>query len=116
MNLGLCIEMAFARLPFERRLAAAAKAGFQYVEMWFVDGSFRGTGEQLAGLAKKHGVSITNTVIGSPDGAGKPTIWSWRKQASSADLGVHGVYILYWDDHSNKMAMTTPPTITSCSS
>ena len=69
MNLGLCIEMAFTRLPFERRLAAAAKAGFQYVEMWFVDGSFRGTGEELAGLAKKHRVTITNTVIGSPDGS-----------------------------------------------
>ncbi len=68
MKFGLCIEMAFARLPFERRLAAAAKAGFQYVEMWFVDGSFRGTGEELAALAKKHGVTITNTVIGAPDG------------------------------------------------
>ena len=69
MKLGLCIEMAFARLPFERRLAAAAKAGFQYVEMWFVDGSFRGTGEELAALAKKHRVTITNTVIGAPDGS-----------------------------------------------
>jgi hydroxypyruvate isomerase len=69
MKLGLCIEMAFAKLPFERRLAAAAKAGFEYVEMWFVDGSFRGTGEELARLAKKHGVSISNTVIGAPDGS-----------------------------------------------
>jgi hydroxypyruvate isomerase len=69
MKYGLCIEMAFARLPFERRLAAAAKAGFQYVEMWFVDGSFRGKGEELATLAKKHGVVITNTVIGAPDGS-----------------------------------------------
>jgi hydroxypyruvate isomerase len=69
MKFGLCIEMAFARLPFERRLAAAAKAGFRYVEMWFVDGSFRGKGEELAALAKKHGVAITNTVIGSPDGS-----------------------------------------------
>jgi hydroxypyruvate isomerase len=69
MKLGLCIEMAFARLPFERRLAQAAKAGFRHVEMWFVDGSFKGTGEQLAALAKKHGVAITNTVIGAPDGS-----------------------------------------------
>ncbi len=69
MKLGLCIEMAFASLPFEQRLAAAAKAGFRYVEMWFVDGSFRGTGEELAALAKKHRVKITNTVIGSPDGS-----------------------------------------------
>jgi hydroxypyruvate isomerase len=69
MNYGLCIEMAFARLPFERRLSQAAKAGFRHVEMWFVDGSFKGTGEELATLAKKHGVTITNTVIGSPDGS-----------------------------------------------
>jgi hydroxypyruvate isomerase len=69
MKIGLCIEMAFARLPFERRLAQAAKAGFRHVEMWFVDGSFQGTGEELAALAKKHGLSITNTVIGAPDGS-----------------------------------------------
>jgi hydroxypyruvate isomerase len=69
MKVGLCIEMAFARLPFERRLAAAAKAGFRHVEMWFVDGSFRGPGEELAALAKKHGVAISNTVIGAPDGS-----------------------------------------------
>ncbi len=69
MNIGLCIEMAFARLSFERRLAQAAKAGFRHVEMWFVDGSFKGSGEELAALAKKHGLSITNTVIGAPDGS-----------------------------------------------
>jgi hydroxypyruvate isomerase len=69
MKIGLCIEMAFARLPFERRLAQAAKAGFRHVEMWFVDGSFQGTGEELAVLAKKHGLSISNTVIGAPDGS-----------------------------------------------
>jgi hydroxypyruvate isomerase len=69
MKLGLCIEMAFAALPFEQRLAAARAAGFEHVEMWFVDGSFQGSGEELAGLAKKHGVTITNTVIGSPDGS-----------------------------------------------
>ncbi len=51
------------------RLAAAAKAGFRYVEMWFVDGSFRGTGEELAAMAKRHRVKITNTVIGAPDGS-----------------------------------------------
>lgn len=69
MKLGLCIEMAFASLPFEQRLAAAAKAGFRYVEMWFVDGSFRGLGEELATMAKRHRLKITNTVIGSPDGS-----------------------------------------------
>jgi hydroxypyruvate isomerase len=69
MKLGLCIEMAFSGLPFEQRLAAAAKAGFRYVEMWFVDGSFRGTGEELAAMARRHRVKLTNTVIGAPDGS-----------------------------------------------
>jgi hydroxypyruvate isomerase len=69
MKLGLCIEMAFADLPFEQRLAKAAKAGFRYVEMWFVDGSFRGRGEELAAIARKHHLTVTNTVIGSPDGS-----------------------------------------------
>ncbi|MDY0170807.1 MAG: TIM barrel protein [Thermoguttaceae bacterium] len=69
LKLGLCIEMAFATEPFERRIAKAAKAGFKHVEMWFVDGSFQGAPEQLASLAKKHGVRITNTVIGAPDGS-----------------------------------------------
>ena len=69
MKLGLCIEMAFADLPFEQRLAAAAKAGFRYVEMWFVDGSFRGPGEELAAMTKRHRLKITNTVIGAPTAA-----------------------------------------------
>jgi hydroxypyruvate isomerase len=69
MKLGLCIEMAFADRPFEQRLTAAAKVGFRFVEMWFVDGSFRGPGEELAAMAKRHRVKITNTVIGAPDGS-----------------------------------------------
>jgi len=39
------------------------------VEMWFVDMSFKGRPEQLAQIARTHGVTITNTVIGSPDGS-----------------------------------------------
>src|SRR5207253_2803833 len=38
-------------------------------------------------------------VIGSLDGKRAPTIWDWRKEASSNDLGVHGGYVLFWDDH-----------------
>ena len=37
MELGLCIEMALAKRPFEERLRAAAALGFHNVEMWFVD-------------------------------------------------------------------------------
>ena len=69
MKLGLCIEMVFASLPFEQRIARAAEAGFKCVEMWFVDGSYQGTPERLAAVAKDYEVAITNTVIGAPDGS-----------------------------------------------
>jgi hydroxypyruvate isomerase len=69
MIYGLCIEMALTRLPFENRLRKAADYGFKHVEMWFVDGSYKGKPEALAALADTHGVRITNTVIGAPDGS-----------------------------------------------
>ena len=69
MELGLCIEMAFAKLPFEQRLRKAAELGFRNVEMWFVDESFKGKPEELAKMAQANNVNITNTVIGSPDGS-----------------------------------------------
>jgi hydroxypyruvate isomerase len=69
MELGLCIEMALTDRPFEQRLAKAAELGFTNVEMWFVDGSYKGKGEDLARVAAKHALKITNTVIGSPDGS-----------------------------------------------
>ena len=69
MEFGLCIEMAFVDLPFEDRIKKAAQCGFKNVEMWFVDMSFKGRPEQLAQIARTHGVTITNTVIGSPDGS-----------------------------------------------
>ena len=68
MKLGLCIEMAFDKLPFEERVRKASELGFKFVEMWFVDMSFKGTPQELAAIAKRHGVTITDTVIGSPDG------------------------------------------------
>ncbi len=68
MKIGLCIEMALNKLPFEERLRQAAALGFRHVEMWFVDGSFKGAPGELATLAARHGVTITNTVIGSPNG------------------------------------------------
>jgi hydroxypyruvate isomerase len=69
MELGLCIEMALTDRLFEQRLAAAAELGFRNVEMWFVDMSYKGKGEDLARMAQKHGLTITNTVIGAPDGS-----------------------------------------------
>ncbi|MCC6698571.1 MAG: TIM barrel protein [Candidatus Hydrogenedentes bacterium] len=69
MKLGLCIEMALTKLPFEERIAKAAELGLGNVEFWFVDMTFQGKAERLAELARKHKVTITNTVIGSPDGS-----------------------------------------------
>jgi len=46
--------------------------------MWFVrDFSYNGTAEELARIAERNNVRITNTVIGSPDGArvAKKKIW-----------------------------------------
>ncbi len=69
MELGLCIEMALGKLPFEDRLKKAAALGFTNVEMWFVDMSYKGTPDALAKLAEQNGLTITNTVIGAPDGS-----------------------------------------------
>lgn len=41
--------------------------------------------------------TIMHSVIGSLDGTTKPTIWNWRSTADSSNMGMHGVYILYWD-------------------
>lgn len=69
MEVGLCIEMALTQLPFEDRLKTAARLGFRNVEMWFVDRTYKGSANQLAKLAERNKVSITNTVIGAPDGS-----------------------------------------------
>ncbi len=69
MDYGLCVEMALNDLAFEQRVQKAAEIGFKYVEMWFVDMSFKGKPETLAAVAQKNNVKITNTVIGAPDGS-----------------------------------------------
>jgi len=69
LKLGLCLEMVYTKLPFEKRVEKAAKLGFKFVEMWFVDMTFKGTAEELAKIAKKNKVTITNTVVGAPDGS-----------------------------------------------
>ncbi len=48
-------------------------------------------------------------VIGSLDGVTQPTIWDWRRQAQSSDLGVHGNYLIYWDPSRNGMAFNEGP-------
>ena len=69
MQYGLCIEMAFAKLPFEDRIRRAADLGFRNVEMWLVDGSWKGSPGRLLHAAEQNNVRITNTVIGTPDGS-----------------------------------------------
>jgi mannan endo-1,4-beta-mannosidase len=43
-------------------------------------------------------------VIGSLDGS-VVTIWDWRSNADSSDLGVKGNYLLYWDGEANHMGI-----------
>ena len=69
MEFGLCIEMALTKMPFEDRIQKAAELGFRFVEMWFVDMSYKGKPDALADLAERANVQITNTVIGAPDGS-----------------------------------------------
>ncbi len=69
MDFGLCIEMALTNLSFEQRIERAAALGFKCVEMWFVDVSYQGTASDLARTAEQCGITITNTVIGAPDGS-----------------------------------------------
>jgi len=69
MELGVCVEMVLTDRSFEKRLQKVADLGVKNVEMWFVDASFKGSPDTLAAMARKAGVRITNTVIGSPDGS-----------------------------------------------
>ena len=69
MELGLCIEMALSKLPFEERIRKAGELGFKNIEMWFVDMSYKGSPANLAKLAEQNNVKITNTVIGAPNGS-----------------------------------------------
>jgi mannan endo-1,4-beta-mannosidase len=43
-------------------------------------------------------------VIGSLDGS-VPTIWDWQKQGETANLSVHGNYMLYWDTVRSEMVI-----------
>jgi mannan endo-1,4-beta-mannosidase len=47
-------------------------------------------------------------VIGSLDNK-VPTIWDWKSTAETSNLGVHGVYMLYWDASHSRMAINDGP-------
>jgi mannan endo-1,4-beta-mannosidase len=44
-----------------------------------------------------------HSAIGSLDNT-TPTKWNWQSTAESSNMGMKGVYILYWDPATNKMA------------
>jgi hydroxypyruvate isomerase len=64
MKLGICLEMIFTDRPFLDRIRLAADAGVRFAEMWFTDDK---QPDKVASAAAAAGVTITNTVIGSPD-------------------------------------------------
>ncbi len=43
-------------------------------------------------------------VIGAPDGS-VSTVWDWRRDIETSNLGVHGTYLLYWDKTKKKMSI-----------
>ena len=47
-------------------------------------------------------------IIGSLDNA-TPTIWDWRRQSDSSNLGVNGAYMAYWDPAQRAMAINAGP-------
>lgn len=69
MNIGLCLEMVLLKDTLEERIRKAAEAGFKFAEMWWVDVTFKGTPEKLAEIARRHGITLTDTLINSPDGS-----------------------------------------------
>ncbi len=78
MHYGACLEMLFTDIPFLDRIPLVASAGFRFAEMWFGDlVSTKSIGDarkskkaaSVRTAAEKAGVTITNVVIGSPDGS-----------------------------------------------
>jgi mannan endo-1,4-beta-mannosidase len=52
--------------------------------------------------------TIVTPIIGSLDGR-VPTIWNWQSRLDSSNLGVHSVYMVYWDPSSGSMATNEGP-------
>jgi len=78
MKIDVCLEMVFMDLPYEKRIEAISKCGFDLVEFWFHDATFNGkecTKEQskdtavLVQTCEKYGVSVNNVVVNAPDGS-----------------------------------------------
>jgi len=77
MNYGVCLEMVFTDRPFLDRMQLVADAGYRFAEMWFGDLTpAKSTGDarqskqaaKIRAASEKAGITMTNVVIGSPDG------------------------------------------------
>ena len=78
MKLGVCLEMVFSDRPFLDRIQLVAEAGYRFAEMWFGDlATTKSAGDarkskqasRIRAAAEKAGITMTNVVIGSPDGS-----------------------------------------------
>jgi len=48
--------------------------------------------------------TILHSAIGSLDGTTKPTKWNWQSTGDTSNMGMHGVYLIYWDPSTNSYA------------
>ena len=78
LQFGACLEIFFTDRPFLDRIASAADAGLSHAEMWFTDQTAWAHGmkgddakdpDKVRAAAEACGMTITNAVIGSPDGS-----------------------------------------------
>jgi len=78
LQFGVCLEIQFHDRPFLERIGAAARCGLKFAEMWFTDMTWYTKGmnsddvkrpDKVRAAAAKAGVTLTNAVIGSPDGS-----------------------------------------------
>lgn len=78
MNFDICLEMVFADLPYEKRIAKIAEAGFDAVEFWFHDATFDGSDcstdfpkdpTLLKQICEANKVKINNFVVNAWDGS-----------------------------------------------
>ncbi|MDD3926042.1 MAG: TIM barrel protein [bacterium] len=77
-KIGVCLEMVFTDLPYDRRIEAIKRAGFDIIEFWFHDATFDGSACSVEGakdaaairqVCADTGVTISNMVVNAPDGS-----------------------------------------------
>ncbi|MBI3991568.1 MAG: TIM barrel protein [Candidatus Omnitrophica bacterium] len=78
LKTDVCLEMLFTELPYEKRIEAIAKSGFQLIEFWFHDATFDGKccsmkqakdTKTLRQVCEANGVKVNNMVVNAPDGS-----------------------------------------------